>query len=95
MSNFKERREKNVKVVSLMGMDIHGYWYYDTRTRPVNMQISNSGYPFLIFVFYPLRVLSADTTGTNLFYIPNHECKENNTFTTLKKITAILLPILK
>jgi len=48
-------------------MGIHGYGYYDTRTRPVNMRISkilvlaNSVYPSLIYVFYSLRVLSADT----------------------------------
>jgi len=53
--------------VSLAGTGIHGYGYYDTRTRPVNMRVSKisvpagSGYRFLIFVFYPLRVLSADT----------------------------------
>jgi len=54
-------------------MDIHGYGYYNTRTRPVNMWISKtlvpagSGYPFLIFVSYPLRVLSADTHGYRFF----------------------------
>jgi len=52
--------------VSLAGTGIHGYGYYDTRIRPVNMQVSkilvpaDSGYPFLIFVFYPLRILSTD-----------------------------------
>jgi len=39
MSNFKERREKNVKGVSLAGTGIHGYGYYDTCTRPVNMRV--------------------------------------------------------
>jgi len=73
MFNFKERREKNVKGVSLAGTNIHGYGYYDTRTRPVNMRVSKipvpagSGYPFLISVLYPLRVLSADTHGYEFF----------------------------
>jgi len=47
--------------------------YYDTRTRPVNMRISKifipagSGYPFLIFVFYPLRILFTDIRGYGFF----------------------------
>jgi len=54
-------------------MSIHGYGYYDIRTRPVNMWVlkilvsTNSGYPFLIFVSYPLRVLSTDTRGYEFF----------------------------
>jgi len=52
--------------VSLAGTGIHGYEYYDTRTRPVNMRVSKvfvpagRGYPLLIFISYPLRILSAD-----------------------------------
>jgi len=59
--------------VSLAGTGIHGYGYYDTRTRPVNMWVSKipipagNGYPFLISVFYPLRVLSADTRDYKFF----------------------------
>jgi len=55
-------------------MGIHGYGYYDTRTRPVNMRVSKisvpagNGYPFLISVSYQLRVLSADT---DFFDIPS------------------------
>jgi len=43
--------------VSLAGMGIHGYGYYDNRTHSVNMRVSKipvpegSGYPFLISVF--------------------------------------------
>jgi len=46
---------------------IHWYRYYDTRTRPVNMQVLKIPipitrvYPFTIFISYLLRVLSADT----------------------------------
>jgi len=29
-----------LKGVSLAGTDIHGYGYYDTRTRSVNMRVS-------------------------------------------------------
>jgi len=59
--------------VSLASTSIHGYGYYDTRTRPVNMRVSKilvltgSGYPFLISVFYPLRVLSMDTHRYGFF----------------------------
>jgi len=59
--------------VSLAGTGIHGYGYYDTRTRLVNMRVSkilvpaSSGYPFLISVFYPLRVLFADIRGYGYF----------------------------
>jgi len=59
--------------VSLAGKGIHRYGYYDIRTRPVNMRLSKipvpmgSGYPFLISVFYPLRVLSADTRVYEFF----------------------------
>jgi len=59
--------------VSLVGTSTHGYGYYDSRTLPVNMQVSKilvptgSGYPFLIFVFYPLWVLSTDTRGYEFF----------------------------
>jgi len=73
MSNFKERKEKNVKGVSLAGTSIHGYGYYDTHTRLVTMRVSKifvpvgSGYPFLIFIFYSLQVLSADTRGYRFF----------------------------
>ena len=55
------------KDVSLAGTGIHGCGYYDTLTRPVNMRVSKilvpagSGYPFLVSVFYLLRVLSVDT----------------------------------
>jgi len=54
-------------------MGIHGYGYYDTRTRPVNMRVSKIhvlagiGFPFLIFVSYLLRVLSADIRGYRFF----------------------------
>jgi len=53
-----------------------GYGYYDIRTRPVNMRVSkilipaDSGYPFLISIFYPLRILSADTRGYGFFGHP-------------------------
>jgi len=53
---------------------IHEYEYYDTRTRPVNMQVSkilvpaSSGYSFLIFVSYPLRVLSVNTCRYEYFW---------------------------
>jgi len=60
MPNFKERKEKNVKGISLAGTGIHEYGYYDTRTHPVNMRVSKisvpagSGYPFSIrYGFYP------------------------------------------
>jgi len=59
--------------LSLAGTGIHGYGYYDTRTRPVNMRVSKipvhagSGYPFLISVSYPLRVLSTDTREYGFF----------------------------
>jgi len=58
---------------SLAGTGIYGYEYYDTRTRPVNIWVSkipipaDCGYPFLIFVSYPLRVLSADTRRYEYF----------------------------
>jgi len=54
------------KGVSLAGTGIHEYGYYDTYTCPVNMRVSkipvpaSSGYPFLVFIFYSLRILSAD-----------------------------------
>jgi len=60
--------------VSLAGTGIHGYEYYDTRTRPINMRVSKiplpagSRYRFLISVFYPLRVLSADTRRYRFFW---------------------------
>jgi len=59
--------------VSLAGTGIHGYGYYDTRTYPINMRVSKilvpagSGYLFLISLFYPLRVLSADTREYRFF----------------------------
>jgi len=59
--------------VSLAGTGIYGYEYYDTRIRPINMRVSKipvlagSGYPFLLFVFYLLRVLSTDTHGYGFF----------------------------
>jgi len=59
--------------VSLAGTGIHGYEYYDTRTRSVNMRVSKipvpvgSEYPFLISIFYPLWVLSTDTREYRLF----------------------------
>jgi len=55
-------------------MGIHGYKYYDTRTRPVNMRVSkisiptDNGYSFLISVSNPLGVLSADTLKINKNY---------------------------
>jgi len=64
------------RCVSLVGTGIHGYRYYDTRTRPVNMRVSKipvptgSGYPFLISVFYPLRILFADTREYEFFWCP-------------------------
>jgi len=56
MPDFKERKEKNVKGMSLAVTGIHGYGYYNTRTRPVNIipVPAGNGYLFLIFVFYPL-----------------------------------------
>jgi len=54
-------------------MGIHGYGYYDTHTRPVNMRIlkililASNEYPYLIFVSYPLQVLSADTRMYEFF----------------------------
>jgi len=54
-------------------MSIHEYGYYDIHTRPINMRVSKilvpacSGYPFLISISYPLRVLSADTRGYEFF----------------------------
>jgi len=62
--------------VSLAGTGIHGYGYYDTRTCPFNMRVSKisvpagSGYPFLISIFYPLRILSADIRGYVFFWHP-------------------------
>ena len=62
--------------VSLAGTGIHGYGYYDTRTRPINMRVSkisipaDNGYPFLIFIFYMLRVLSAKICGYEFFWHP-------------------------
>jgi len=59
--------------VSLAGTGIHGYRYYDTRTRPVNMRVSKIPVPtckrhsFLISVFYPLRVLFTDTREYEFF----------------------------
>ena len=56
-----------------MGTGIHGYGYYNTRTHPVNMWVSkipipaSSGYPFLISISYPLRILSIDTRGYGFF----------------------------
>ena len=58
------------------GTGIHGYEYYDTRTRPVNMRVlkilvpASSGYPFLIFVSYSLQVLSTDTHEYEYFWHP-------------------------
>jgi len=46
----------------------------DTRTYSVNMQVSKiyifagSGYPLLISVLYPLRVLSTNTYGYEFFW---------------------------
>jgi len=66
--------------VSLAGTGIHGYGYYETHTHPVNMRVSKipvpagSGYPFLISIFYLLRVLSADIRGYGFFFdIPNRD----------------------
>ena len=62
--------------VSLASTVIHEYGYYDTRTRLVNMRVSKisvpagSRYPFLISVFYPLRVLSVDTCEYRFFWYP-------------------------
>jgi len=62
--------------VSLAGTGIHGYGYYDTCTRLVNMRVSKipvpagSGYAFLIFIFYLLRVLSANTRRYGSFWHP-------------------------
>ena len=47
---------------SLADTGIHGYGYYDTRTRLVNIRVSkipvsaDNEYPFLISIFYSLRV---------------------------------------
>ena len=68
MPNFKVRKKKNIKECKFSG-----YEYYDTHTRPVNMRIlkipvpAGSGYPFLISIFYPLRVLSTDIRGYKFF----------------------------
>jgi len=55
-----------------VGMGIHGYGYYDTRTRPVNMRVSKilvpagSGFPFSTRCgFYP-RI----PASTGFFDIP-------------------------
>ena len=61
------------KGVSLAGTVIHGYGYYEIRTCPINMWVSkilvptSTGYPFLISIFYPLQVLSANTRGYEFF----------------------------
>jgi len=50
--------------LSIAGTGIHGYNYYDTRTRHVNMQILKilvpvtRKYPFTISISYPLWDLS-------------------------------------
>jgi len=70
---FQRKEREKCQGVSLAGTGIHGYGYYDTRTRPVNMRVSKipvpigNGYPFLISIFYPLRVLSTDTRGYGFF----------------------------
>jgi len=62
---------------SIAGTGIHRYRYYDTRMRPVNMRILKIhvpvtyGYPFTIFISYPLRVLSADTRRYEFFWHPS------------------------
>jgi len=72
-AQFQRKERKECRDVSLAGAGIHWYGYYDNRTRPVNTRVSKipvsagSGYPFLIFVFYPLRVLSADTRRYKFF----------------------------
>jgi len=54
----------------------HGYGYYDTRTCPINIRVSKipvpvgTRYPFLIFIFYILRVLSTDIRGYGYFWHP-------------------------
>jgi len=63
--------------VSLAGMSIHGYEYYDIHTRPVNMWVSKipvptgSGYPFFTRGGFYLRI----PTGTNFVNIPNCNLK--------------------
>jgi len=78
MTNVKERKEKNVKGCKFAGTGIHGYGYYDIRTRLVNMRVSKipipagSGYPVLISVFICCRFYPRILADTNFFDIPNH-----------------------
>jgi len=71
LSNFNLKEFENIR--SSAGTGIHGYGYYDTHTRPVNIRLSklpistDSWYPFLIFVSYPLRVFSADIRRYGFF----------------------------
>jgi len=83
---------------SLAGTGIHEYGYYNTHTRPINMRVSKipvpagNGYPFLIFVSYPLRVLSADTRGYGFFWHPDlmgvHHCQAIQTKTQPTRLQA-------
>ena len=72
----KKGKRRMLRGVSLAGTDIHGYGYYDTRNCPVNMRVSkilvsaSSKYPFLISIFYPLRVLFADTNFLTSLHTP-------------------------
>jgi len=50
--NFKERKEKNVKGVSLAGTSIHGYEYYDTCTHSVNMRVSKIPIPSIADIHF-------------------------------------------
>jgi len=91
----KKGKRRMSRDVSLAGTGIHGYGYYDTRTHLVNMRVSKipipagSGYPFLKSIFYPLRVLSANTRGYGFFLHPNHTL--NYTFVFLYAISFNIL----
>jgi len=57
-----------------VGTGVHTYGYYITRICPINTRVLKipvpvtHGYPFTISIFYPLRVLSADTRRYGFFW---------------------------
>jgi len=58
-----------------VGTGIHGYGYYDTRTRPVNIRVYKPvpvtrEYPFTIYISYPCGFYPQIPVGTNFFDIP-------------------------
>jgi len=73
---FQRKEREKYQGGSLAGTSIHRYGYYDTRTHPVNIRVSKipvptgNRYPFLISIFYPLRVLSANTREYGFFWHP-------------------------